>query len=148
MRPVVGRRASQAARGPARETVTNRVRADCALGSFGIDGRDLLAIPGAGLGQGQIDQAVDRARIALDDGPIGLLRPPPREGAGQARGGARRLAQDQDAGGVAVEAVGQARALQPLAPGAQQPVDVLGVLAPPCTARPAGLLSASTSSSS
>ena len=92
-------------------------------------GRDhQFAIADAALGQRQLDHALARLRIAGDDGPIGLLRAPLGEGARQPGRRVRRLAEQQHARGIAVEPVHQPRPLQPLAPGRQQPVHVLGGL--------------------
>ena len=98
------------------------------LGILGIDRHDHLAVVDALLGQGHVDDALGRVRRADDQRPVGLLRLVAGEGARQAGGGGGRLAQHQHAGGVAVEPVDQAGALQPLPPGRQQAVDVLAGL--------------------
>ena len=66
--------------------------------------------------------------MAEDQGPVGLLRPAPGEGAGEAGRGGGRLAGQEDAGGVAVQAMHQAGTGEPLPPGGQEPVDVIAGL--------------------
>ncbi len=71
-------------------------------------------MPSAGFG------IADRRWPSRSSSPGGVAKAPSSLAAASGR-----LAQHQHAGGVAVEAVDQARAVQPLAPGAEQAVDVL-----------------------
>ena len=93
-----------------------------------VGGHHHLAVAHALLDQVQLDHPFLGLGVAHDDGPVGLLGPAPGEGAGQLGGRARGLAEQQHAGGVAVQPVHQARPLQPFAPGRQQTVDVAGGL--------------------
>src|SRR5260221_423535 len=79
----------------------------------------------AGFGQVQLDGPVYRPRVAVDDGPIGLFRPPAGEGAGELGGGGGTFTKHQDTRGVAIQAVGETWTLQPLTPRRQQPIDVM-----------------------
>ena len=60
---------------------------------------------------GQVDAAFDRDGAAGDDGPVGLLDVAASEQGGELAGGAGGAGEQQDAGGVAVEAVDQAGAV-------------------------------------
>jgi hypothetical protein len=95
---------------------------------LGLGRHDQFAVADAALGEVQLDHALGRVRIALHDRPVGLLGLALGERARQTRRGGRGLAQQQHAGGVAVQAVDQLGPVDALAPGAEQLVDVVGGL--------------------
>ena len=124
VRPVIGRRASQAASGAA-ASVTYSETARLPAGSSGLTTtiRSRSSTPSLASGR-SIRPGRGRGRAA-HEGPVGLARVPPGEGRRQPRRGVRRLAEREDAGGVAVEPVDEPGPGGPLAPGREQAVDVL-----------------------
>ena len=82
-----------------------------AVGVVAVGGGGAFAAGAADAFQGQVDAALDRDGAAGDDGPVGFLDVAAAEEGGELAGGAGGAGEQQDAGGVAVEAVDEAGAV-------------------------------------